>query len=197
MKKALITGITGQDGSYLTEFLFRKGYEVHGLVRRSSSFTRGCIDHLDQDPHLPDVRFFLHYGDLADSEQMTDLIYNLDNEIIIELDCVVSRPITEFYGYMVVSKPDGTTVIENDSFEGGPNPFDDLPVGNYIIRIAIPPRTIAPGSYNIYFNFTDSFSGGNVYSPGRVCSFDVYDVTSRRGNARRGFVSVLLPWALR
>jgi GDPmannose 4,6-dehydratase len=67
MKKALLTGITGQDGSYLAEFLLHKGYEVHGLVRRSSSFNRGWIDHLYQDPHLPDVRLFLHYGDLADS----------------------------------------------------------------------------------------------------------------------------------
>jgi len=74
MKKTLITGITGQDGSYLTEFLLHKGYEVHGLVRRSSSFNRGRIDHLYKDPLLPDVRLFLHYGDLADSEQMTDLI---------------------------------------------------------------------------------------------------------------------------
>lgn len=85
MKKALITGITGQDGSYLAEFLLHKGYEVHGLVRRSSSFNRGRIDHLYQDPHLPDVRLFLHYGDLADSEQMTDLIYNLRPDEIYHL----------------------------------------------------------------------------------------------------------------
>ena len=84
-KKTLITGITGQDGSYLAEFLLNKGYEVHGLVRRSSSFNRGRIDHLYQDPHLPDVRLFLHYGDLADSEQMTDLIYNLKPDEIYHL----------------------------------------------------------------------------------------------------------------
>jgi len=123
--------------------------------------------------------------------------FNCDSEIIIELDCVVSKPVTKFYGYMVISKLDGTTVIENDSFDGGSNPFDSLAVGNHKIRIPIPPRTIAPGSYNIYFNFTDSFSGGNVYSPGQVCSFDVYDLTSRRGNERRGFTSILLPWVLR
>ncbi len=76
-KKALITGITGQDGSYLAEFLLSKGYEVHGIVRRSSSFNRSRIDHLYVDPHLPDVRFFLHYGDLADSEQLTEVIYNI------------------------------------------------------------------------------------------------------------------------
>ena len=81
-KRALITGITGQDGSYLAEFLLSKGYEVHGIVRRSSSFNRSRIDHLYVDPHLPDARFFLHYGDLADSEQLTEIIYNIKpNEI--------------------------------------------------------------------------------------------------------------------
>lgn len=66
-KRALITGITGQDGSYLTEFLLEKGYEVHGLIRRSSVFTTDRIDHLYQDPHEPDVRLYLHYGDLTDA----------------------------------------------------------------------------------------------------------------------------------
>jgi GDPmannose 4,6-dehydratase len=66
-KKALITGITGQDGSYLAELLLDKGYEVHGLIRRSSSFSTGRIDQLYQDPHEPGVRFFLHYSDLTDS----------------------------------------------------------------------------------------------------------------------------------
>ncbi len=77
MKKALITGITGQDGSYLAEFLLSKGYEVHGIVRRASTFNTGRIDHLYQDPHDPAARLFLHYGDLANSEQLTNLIYNI------------------------------------------------------------------------------------------------------------------------
>ena len=64
-KKALITGITGQDGSYLAEFLLAKGYEVHGLVRRSSTFNTDRIDHLYSDPHLPETRLFLHYADLT------------------------------------------------------------------------------------------------------------------------------------
>jgi len=84
-KKALITGITGQDGSYLTELLLDKGYEVHGIVRRSSSFNTKRIDHLYQDPHLNDVRMMLHYGDLIDSSSLNrilervrpDEIYNL------------------------------------------------------------------------------------------------------------------------
>ena len=85
MKRALITGITGQDGSYLAELLLRKGYEVHGIKRRSSSFNTGRVDHLYVDPHDKDVRFFLHYGDLSDStniirllqEVRPDEIYNL------------------------------------------------------------------------------------------------------------------------
>ncbi len=81
-KKALITGITGQDGSYLAEFLLSKNYEVHGIVRRSSSVNRTRIDHLHRDPHLPTTRLFLHYGDLADSGQLTEIIYNIKpNEI--------------------------------------------------------------------------------------------------------------------
>ena len=84
-KRALITGITGQDGSYLAEFLLYKGYEVHGVVRRSSSFNRGRIDHLYQDPHLPTTRFFLHYGDLSDSGQLTNIIYNIKPEEIYNL----------------------------------------------------------------------------------------------------------------
>jgi len=84
-KKALITGITGQDGSYLAELLLEKGYEVHGLIRRSSSFSTGRIDHLYRDPHEPDVRLFLHYSDLTDSSSLVtwlnrikpDEVYNL------------------------------------------------------------------------------------------------------------------------
>src|ERR1700761_8854446 len=84
-KTALITGITGQDGAYLAEFLLAKGYEVHGVKRRASSFNTDRIDHLYQDPHETDVRFTLHYGDLTDStnlirimqEVQPDEIYNL------------------------------------------------------------------------------------------------------------------------
>ena len=77
MKRALITGITGQDGSYLAEFLLSKGYEVHGLIRRASTFNTGRIDHIYADPHIPEARLLLHYGDLSDSGQLADLIYNI------------------------------------------------------------------------------------------------------------------------
>lgn len=77
MKKALITGITGQDGSYLAEFLLTKGYEVHGIIRRASTFNTGRIDHVYEDFHKQDVRLFLHYGDLSDGEQISNIIYNI------------------------------------------------------------------------------------------------------------------------
>jgi GDPmannose 4,6-dehydratase len=87
-KRALITGITGQDGSYLTELLLEKGYEVHGLLRRSSSFNTGRLEHLYQDPHEPAARLFLHYGDLLDSSSLVrvldrvrpDEVYNLGSQ---------------------------------------------------------------------------------------------------------------------
>jgi GDPmannose 4,6-dehydratase len=77
MKKALITGITGQDGSYLAEFLLSKGYEVHGMIRRASTFNTGRIDHIYTDPHERGAKLFLHYGDLSDCEQLSNLIYNI------------------------------------------------------------------------------------------------------------------------
>ena len=80
MKKALITGVTGQDGSYLTEFLLSKNYTVHGIKRRSSSFNTSRIDHLYQDPHEKNPRFILHYGDLTDSTSLIRIIKEIDRQ---------------------------------------------------------------------------------------------------------------------
>jgi GDPmannose 4,6-dehydratase len=85
MKRALITGITGQDGSYLAELLLDKGYEVHGLIRRASTFNTDRIDHIYHDPHAPKVRLHLHYGDLSVSGQMADLIYNIQPSEVYHL----------------------------------------------------------------------------------------------------------------
>lgn len=84
-KKAFITGITGQDGSYLAEFLLSKGYEVHGMVRRASTFNTSRIDHIYVDPHDPHARLFLHYGDLSDSEQIANIIYNFQPDEVYHL----------------------------------------------------------------------------------------------------------------
>jgi GDPmannose 4,6-dehydratase len=102
MKKALITGITGQDGSYLAEFLLSKGYEVHGLIRRASTFNTSRIDHIYKDPHIRGVKLHLHYGDLSDSSQLTNLIYNIKPDEIYHLGAQshvrVSFDIPEYTG---------------------------------------------------------------------------------------------------
>ena len=85
MKRALITGITGQDGSYLADFLLKKDYEVHGIIRRASTFNTARIDHLYQDPHVNGVRLFLHYGDLSDSVNLVKLLYDLKPDEIYHL----------------------------------------------------------------------------------------------------------------
>ena len=84
-RKALITGITGQDGSYLAELLLEKGYEVHGIKRRSSTISTSRIDHLYQDPHINGNRLFLHYGDLADAVQLVKLLYELQPDEVYNL----------------------------------------------------------------------------------------------------------------
>ncbi len=85
MKKALITGITGQDGSYLAELLLEKGYEVHGVIRRSSTFNTSRIDHLYQDPHIAGTRLFLHYGDLSDGSRMATLLTKIAPDEVYNL----------------------------------------------------------------------------------------------------------------
>jgi GDPmannose 4,6-dehydratase len=85
MKKALITGITGQDGSYLADLLLDKGYEVHGIIRRASTFNTSRIEHLYQDPHVHGVKLFLHYGDLSDSVNLVKLLYDLKPDEIYHL----------------------------------------------------------------------------------------------------------------
>jgi GDPmannose 4,6-dehydratase len=101
-KKALITGITGQDGSYLAELLLHKGYEVHGIIRRASTFNTSRIDHIYIDPHDPDARLFLHYGDISDSEQINGIIYNVKPDEIYHLGAQshvrVSFDIPEYTG---------------------------------------------------------------------------------------------------
>ncbi len=105
MKRALITGITGQDGSYLAELLLGKGYEVHGTIRRASNFNTQRIDHLYQDPHIDGTRLHLRYGDLADSVQMVKLLYELQPDEIYNLGAQshvrVSFDIPEYTGDVV------------------------------------------------------------------------------------------------
>ena len=112
MKRALITGITGQDGSYLAEFLLSKGYEVHGIIRRASTFNTARIDHIYVDPHEPHAKLFLHYGDLSDSEQISNIIYNIKPDEVYHLGAQshvrVSFDIPEYTGNVTAL---GTTRI--------------------------------------------------------------------------------------
>ncbi|HEY3419609.1 MAG TPA: GDP-mannose 4,6-dehydratase [Methanomassiliicoccales archaeon] len=105
MKKALITGITGQDGSYLAELLLSKGYEVHGIIRRASTFNTARISHIYQDPHAQNRRLNLHYGDLADSEMINNIIYNTRPDEVYNLGAQshvrVSFDIPEYTGNVV------------------------------------------------------------------------------------------------
>ena len=102
MKKALITGITGQDGSYLADLLLAKSYEVHGIIRRASTFNTARIEHLYQDPHINGVRMHLHYGDLADSTHLVKLVYDLKPDEVYHLGAQshvrVSFDIPEYTG---------------------------------------------------------------------------------------------------
>ena len=102
MKKALITGITGQDGSYLAELLLSKGYEVHGIIRRSSTFNTSRIDEIYVDPHSSDAKLYLHYGDLSDSGQISNIVYNIKPDEIYHLGAQshvrVSFDIPEYSG---------------------------------------------------------------------------------------------------
>ena len=84
-RRALITGITGQDGSYLAEFLLGKGYHVHGVIRRSSTFNTARIEHLYRDPHDPEARLFLHYGDLSDGSVLSRLLHEIQPSEIYNL----------------------------------------------------------------------------------------------------------------
>jgi len=112
MKKAFVTGITGQDGSYLTEFLLSKEYEVHGLIRRASTFNTSRIDHLYVDPHQPGAKLLLYFGDLSDGAQLTNLIYDISPDEIYHLGAQshvrVSFDMPEYTGDIVAL---GTTRI--------------------------------------------------------------------------------------
>jgi len=88
LKKALITGVTGQDGSYLAEFLLEKGYEVHGIKRRASLFNTQRFDHIYEDPHVEHQRFVLHYGDLSDSSNLTRILAQVRPDEVYHLKAV-------------------------------------------------------------------------------------------------------------
>lgn len=109
-KVALITGITGQDGSYLAEFLLKKGYIVHGIKRRASLFNTDRIDHLYQDPHEKDVKLFLHHGDMTDSMNLTRIIQETQPDEIYNL-AAMSHVAVSFETPEYVANADGTGTL--------------------------------------------------------------------------------------
>ena len=128
MKKALITGITGQDRSYLAEFLLSKGYEVPGIIGRASTFNTERINHIYVDLHTPGAKFFLHYGDLSDSEQITNVIYHIKSDEIYHVGAQshvrVSFDIREYTGNVTAL---GTTRILEAIASGLPCAVSDIP----------------------------------------------------------------------
>lgn len=144
----------------------------------------------------PEKDFQLLSARLLNDEGALTQSFICDKPVIIDILCKSRRPVPGLYGYLLISKKDGTRVMESDSYDTAPNPLDGLPAGMYSTRVTIPMRTLGPGDYDVYFNFTSisSLKGFNVDSPGVVGSFHLDDSTSRRGNQRNGFFSTRLTW---
>jgi len=129
--------------------------------------------------------------DAGDVQQNLDC----DKPVNLELMFQINNQLPGLYGYLEISKSDGTVVMVSDSLDTQPNPLDNLDAGRYSINILIPARTLGPGDYNVYLNFTSrAASKFNVDSPGIVLSFSLSDYTSVRGSDRPGFFSTLLSW---
>jgi GDPmannose 4,6-dehydratase len=129
-KRALISGITGQDGSYLAELLLEKGYEVHGIKRRSSSFNTARIDHIYRDGHLPDTRLHLHYADLTDGSSLTGLLHEVCPDEIYNLGAqshvMVSYEVPEYtagFDELVRIMVDADLAEVDRTMRGGPEAF--------------------------------------------------------------------------
>ena len=160
MQKAFITGITGQDGSYLAELLLSKDYEVHGLIRRSSTFNTGRIDHIYVDPHEPNARLFLHYGDLSDSEQISNILYNVKPDEVYHLGAQshvkVSFSMPEYTGNVTAI---GTVrILEAIRRSGNHIKFYQASSSEMF------GRTSSPQDENSSFNPTSPYAVAKVYS---------------------------------
>ena len=160
MKKAFITGITGQDGSYLAEFLLSKGYEVHGIIRRASTFNTGRINHIYVDPHEPNAQLFLHYGDLSDSEQISNILYNIKPDEVYHLGAQshvkVSFSMPEYTGNVTAL---GTTrLLESIRRSGNNVKFYQASSSEMFGRTPSPQNEVTP------FNPTSPYAVAKVYA---------------------------------
>ena len=159
-KKALITGITGQDGSYLAEFLLSKSYEVHGLIRRASTFNTCRIDHIYVDPHETNVQLFLHYGDLSDSEQISNILHKVQPDEVYHLGAQshvkVSFDMPEYTGNVTAL---GTTrILEAIRRNGNKTKFYQASSSEMF------GRTTSPQNENTFFSPTSPYAVAKVYA---------------------------------
>ena len=160
MKKTFITGITGQDGSYLAELLLSKGYEIHGIIRRASTFNTGRIEHIYVDPHDPNARLFLHYGDLSDSEQISNILFNMRPEEVYHLGAQshvkVSFSMPEYTGNITAL---GTVrILEAIRRSGNPTKFYQASSSEMFGRAPSPQNEETP------FNPTSPYAVAKVYA---------------------------------
>jgi lipopolysaccharide transport system ATP-binding protein len=168
--------------------------EVVGLyLRRVNAGSATAERHFAQDDTK---EFQLRSARLVDGQARPAACFSCDEPIGIEMTCQVHRHVPGLYGYMSLNREDGTEVLISDSQDLPPNPLDELAPGEYMLRIWVPARSLAAGSYSLYINFTSSagIKGFNVDSPGTILSFQLDDHGSRRGNSRGGFFSTLLGW---
>ena len=122
--------------------------------------------------------------------------FDCDRPVVIAIDYESTRRVPALQGYLVIQLVDGTCVYEGDSFDGGGSPLEGLPPGEGELRIRVPPRSLAPGTYQIYLNFTSGAdpAGPEIDSPGIVGEFVLDDTGTRRGNRRNGHLSMILDW---
>jgi lipopolysaccharide transport system ATP-binding protein len=143
-----------------------------------------------------DQVFRVRSSRFVDASGLPRHTFEVSDPPVVELKCRVSEAVPGLYGYVVLSRTDGTIVLEADSYDTTPNPLDNLEPGEHVIRIAFPPRTLGPGSYAVYVSFASMFAMDDaaIHSPREVGTFVMDDFTSRRGNRRSGFLSMPLDW---
>jgi GDPmannose 4,6-dehydratase len=177
--KALITGITGQDGSYLAEYLLSLGYEVHGLIRRASTFNTSRIDHIFVDPHEERARFFLHYGDLSDMGQISNIIYNVRPDEVYHLGAQshvrVSFDIPEYTGNITAL---GTTRILEIVLRSNEKKIRFYQASSSEMFGSSPP----PQDENTYFRPRSPYAVSKVYAYWMTVNYrEGYDVFASNG----------------
>ena len=164
MKKALITGVTGQDGSYLAEFLLEKGYEVHGIKRRASSFNTQRVDHIFQDPHEKNKNFHLHYGDLTDSSNLTRILSEIQPDEVYNL-CTSELSAIHAASFVLGTLDDALREIGfMDTVQWG--------------RVCIPTHTTPPQCILPLESISMSLMSAFVRGSGRPTAFRTFDLSA-------------------